>query len=478
MGYNMEQWVLQWLEDQRKRNEKGLEVKRTNKSYYVYRSTTYWDKSLKKVRKRSKYIGKLVKDKGLVESSGKIRSSIVPRSIRRYGDALLLNRAMEKLIPILKDNFEHWEDIYALSLVRIYGYIPLKRVRIKWEQLYNTFGIKPNLEPKHLSLLLREIGADKIAQNSVFHSLMNKSDHFAYDVTVIFTRSSMDIAESGYNRDKLYIPQIELLLLSSIDTNLPSMMRVVPGSIRDVETLKNTIQDINMNGITFILDRGFFSEENVKYLHTSGMKFIIPARRNSFLYDKVKRSLEGHFFYHDRLIKCSKKRWSVFFLYLYEDSELKKEEEKTLFKMVDDNAIGEEEFHNIIKNAGRILLVSNINRDSCWIYSTYKSRHVVDKHFDISKNVLRSDIMHLQDDESVFGHLFISFLSLYGYCTIQNMLRNGGLLSKFSPIDILEEFSTVYIIEGEGKSIITEIPSKVKILSEKIGVNIFPKNRS
>lgn len=474
----MDKWVLEWLEEQRRRNEKGLEIKKRNNSYYVYRSTTYWDKNMKKVRKRSKYIGKLDKDKGLVKSSGKIKSSIIPRSVRRYGDAILLNKAMEDLIPILKDNFEQWEDIYALSLVRIYGYIPLKRVRLKWEQLYNPLGIKPNLEPKHLSSLLREIGADRIAQNSVFHSLMNKSEQFAYDVTVIFTRSSINIAEPGYNRDKLYIPQVELLLLSSTESNLPSMMRIVPGSIRDVETLKNTIEDININGITFILDRGFFSEENVKYLYKSGMNFIIPARRNSFLYDKVKRSLEGHFFYHDRLIKCSKKRWSVFFLYLYEDSELKKEEEKTLFKMLDDKAIDEEEFHERIKKAGRILLVSNINRDCSWIYSTYKSRDVVEKHFDISKNVLRSDIMYLQDDESVFGHLFISFLSLYGYCKIQNMLRKGGLLNKVSPIDILEEFSTVYIIEGEDKSIITEIPNKVKILNEKIGLDIFPTNRS
>ncbi len=86
--------------------------------------------------------------------------------------------------------------------------------------------------------------------------------------------------------------------------------------------------------------------------------------------------------------------------------------------------------------------------------------------------------MYLQDDESVFGHLFISFLSLYGYCKIQNMLRKGGLLNKVSPIDILEDFFTVYIIEGEDKRIITEIPNKVKMLNEKIGLDIFPTNRS
>jgi transposase len=37
----------------------------------VYKSTTYWDKSIKNVRKRSRYTGKLDRYKGLVESSGK-----------------------------------------------------------------------------------------------------------------------------------------------------------------------------------------------------------------------------------------------------------------------------------------------------------------------------------------------------------------------------------------------------------------------
>ncbi len=74
---------------------------------------------MKKVRKRSKYIGKFNKNNGIGKSSGKIKSSIIPRSLRRYGYAILPNKEMEDLIQILKDNFEQWEDIYALPPVRI-----------------------------------------------------------------------------------------------------------------------------------------------------------------------------------------------------------------------------------------------------------------------------------------------------------------------------------------------------------------------
>lgn len=60
----------------------------------------------------------------------------------------------------------------------------------------------------------------------------------------------------------------------------------------------------------------------------------MPARRNSFLYEKMKRSFDDHFFYHERLIKCSKKRWSVFYLYLFEDRILKKEDETRLISFL------------------------------------------------------------------------------------------------------------------------------------------------
>ena len=94
------------------------------------------------------------------------------------------------------------------------------------------------------------------------------------------------------------------------------------------------------------------------------------------------------------------------------------------------------------------------------------------------KNTLRGDLLYLQDAESVFGHFLVSFLSHYGYCTLQNMLRTAGIIDKVSPFDLLEEFSSVYGIAYEEKAILTEKPKKVKELDEKLGTNLFPKKRS
>jgi len=93
--------------------------------------------------------------------------------------------------------------------------------------------------------------------------------------------------------------------------------------------------------------------------------------------------------------------------------------------------------------------------------------------FDSYKNVLHADRMYLQDDERVFGHLFISFLALYGYCKLEKVLKKAGLLQRFSPADMLEEFSKVYLFTDGTQEVISEIPRKVAELEAKMGVDVF-----
>ena len=57
------------------------------------------------------------------------------------------------------------------------------------------------------------------------------------------------------------------------------MYDTYPGSIVDVSTSKNTILNIKAQGInsyTLIMDRGFFSTENIVELVSSDVSFIIP----------------------------------------------------------------------------------------------------------------------------------------------------------------------------------------------------------
>jgi transposase len=178
------------------------------------------------------------------------------------------------------------------------------------------------------------------------------------------------------------------------------------------------------------------------------------------------------------IVMCGKKKVDNIFLYLYEDQQLKVEENTILYQKLDDKEINIIELSEAQKRAGKILIVSNLDLCEKDIFLQYKSRDRIEKLFDTYKNVLQADILYLQDDESAFGHIFISFLSLYIYSKIEIALRKANLLDKQSPKDILLELSKVYLVELNDCDIISEIPKKVEKLDEKLGLNLFPKRRS
>ena len=361
-------------------------------------------------------------------------------------------------------------------MTRVMGYVPLKRVRSMWEKLYSDPDLPDlNLNPKKLSKVLREVGLNREAQNSVFRALM-KEKNFVYDLSVVFTRSSINLAEAGYNKEGISLPQINL---AQSTEGLPAMIRAMPGSVKDVATLYSTVKEIRASfdsELILILDRGFFSRKVMDFLLEKDFSFVIPARRNSRLYE-VEIDLDEHFFYRKRLIKAGKgkSKDKNFYLYLFEDVRLRAEEEVNLYKMFDEGRISKEGLKRKLERAGKILIVSDLDAKPQDIFLMYKQRGAVEKAFDAYKNLLHADRMYLQSDYAVFGHLFVSFLSLYGYCKLQLMLRNAGILNRFSPMDLLEEFSKVYMVKIGEKEVMSEVPKKVRELDEKLGLKLFPK---
>ena len=95
------------------------------------------------------------------------------------------------------------------------------------------------------------------------------------------------------------------------------------------------------------------------------------------------------------------------YLYLYEDQVLFFEEQNTLYKRLDDGIITKNELHEEMRKAGRLLILSNKEMSEQEAYELYKKRETVEKRFDAYKTTLSADRLYLQDDESVFGHVFI-----------------------------------------------------------------------
>ena len=473
----MEQWAKEWLEKQRDQGVKCLEVKMQKGKHYVYHSTTYWDKDLKKPRKTSKYLGKLDPNKGLIKSGE--RTKLQPqdiRNIREYGNSMLLHEMIKDLKPLLKEGFpDCWKEICALAMVRVTNSVPIKRVKDAWEKLYDAEEIKPHLNTKNLSKVLRNVGINRSGQDVIFNELVDISKQLVYDLSFVFSRSvNISQAEKGYNKDRIQIPQINLALLSSADSGLPTMIRSLPGSVKDIKTLYFSINELDLDGKILILDRGFFSEDVVGFLGDKNISYVLPTRRNSHFYD-TRIHLNGHLYYHDRLIRCGKRRCDNFFFYLFEDQDLMLEERKTLYRKLDENKIDKKDLRERMKKAGKILILSNMDVGGAEIYEFYKRRESVEKMFDTYKTVLDADKIYLQDDESVFGHVFISFLSLYIHCRLEQLLKDAELNRKMTPIDLLFKYGKVYHVDLGGRGMITEVPKKVLDLEGRLGLDIFPK---
>ena len=113
------------------------------------------------------------------------------------------------------------------------------------------------------------------------------------------------------------------------------------------------------------------------------------------------------------------------------------EEQNTLYEHLDKGEITKNELQEDMKRAGRILILSNQEMSEQEAYELYKRRESVEKRFDTYKSTLSADRLYLQDNESVFGHVFIAFLSLYAYCRLELLLKKAKLNKKMTPIDLL-----------------------------------------
>jgi transposase len=108
-----------------------------------------------------------------------------------------------------------------------------------------------------------------------------ENEYVALDITSISTYSELiSTAEWGYNRDKESLPQINVCMLLGEKSRLPILQVVYSGSLKDVSTLKNTLQlasNLNLNNISLVMDKGFASAKNINTMlpETSATRFLI-----------------------------------------------------------------------------------------------------------------------------------------------------------------------------------------------------------
>ena len=250
---------------------------------YVYEAENFWDPVKKQSRQKRHYLG--VWD----EASGKIIPKVAERDVKTtksLGPAYLLDSVGNEiqLRKKLSESFgEDGDLILAIAMSKLLHQTSLKNLHHVLEDSFlpEMYSLKESFSSQWLSSFLERLSTKDSAMTSFYNSLIvGEDESLIFDITSLSSASrNIDWLEWGYNRDGLDLPQVNLGLVLSLHRHLPLYFKLFPGSINDVVTLKNLVAEVKAFGITkslFILDRGFYSENNIKEMSREKIDFIIP----------------------------------------------------------------------------------------------------------------------------------------------------------------------------------------------------------
>ena len=136
-----------------------------------------------------------------------------------------------------------------------------------------------------ISGFLRDISRDDSIR---FQSEWNKGrDHrekiyISYDSTNKHCQAGdVEIAEYGHEKDRQNKPVFNYAVAYDRTNRLPLFYEAYPGSVNDVSQLQHMLDKAAAYGYRnagFILDRGYFSESNIRFMDRNGFEFIMMVK--------------------------------------------------------------------------------------------------------------------------------------------------------------------------------------------------------
>lgn len=486
-------WALKY-------KKSGTELKYISGRYYLYEVKSLYDKNLKRSRKISLGIlGSITKEKGFIPSEkkelrAKSEKSYLNKEIFTYeygfSKWLLDTLKNDGILVELKTYFpELWQFIILMTFSRIAHKSPLKNIPFYLEQsdLPNQLGWNEKMNDQKISNLLFELGS---AQSSI-HEFMKPKDSnrktVLMDATdVVLHSNHIALAQKGYNSDMNFQSQFVLLYLYDANSLKPLYYRLLPGNIREVSAMQNTIKISGMEQCIYIADKGFFSESNVSELERLKMQFIIPLKRDNqlipyFSLDNIEQSdnyfdFAKRFIFYVDTVKVNDRSINLFL-----DGKLKEQEKTDYLKRIKSipESYSKSKFNEKVKTMGTLSIIHNTELSPQELYCEYKNRGEIEQFFDHFKNTLDASSSNMQREESLNGWMFINHLSmliiykLYVILKTTPLNKKQKLNHKYSINDTIEHLKSINKIKfSTNDSVIAEINKSTKTLLEKMKISI------
>ena len=310
-------------------------------------------KKKKQPRQKRTYLGR----KDEVTGRIKTKKNKIPVGSYSIGSLHFLKEICKQsnLFKVIKKVFpEDYEQILHLCFFKVIKKEPYYFYQSWCEESYilkDTF-----LNPSGVSKLLCKIGQDERNIQNFFYEWIKKnnvSGAIMFDITSISSYGTKnEFLERGYNRDKEDLDQINLGFLTKASdeksVGLPVAYNIYPGSITDVVTLKNITNLINrykLNLDFLVMDKGFYSQENIKDLSKKGLKYIVPMSFSTKLSKEILIDLneeillarssfvfsESVYFYAKKEVLIGKTKC---FAHVYLDKQRRASQENRLMKKI------------------------------------------------------------------------------------------------------------------------------------------------
>ena len=471
------------------------EVQNIKGRYYVYAVKARYDKECKRsYSDRQGCIGQIYDGIGFVPNSkGNVHSVSMTKE---YGATRAILVLTEGLLARIRKHFpSDFLRIYVLAALKLMEK-DLRAKRIDWAY-----------ERSALSLLLPEVPMSKntvsdfIAKLSLqrgnmveFMREFQVSDHdsIIFDGTSMLSASKDNpYVEKGYTPGKKGETQARLIYAFEINTRRPIYFNVVPGSVSDMTALISSVGDIGLANCVMLLDNGFFSDANIKYmLAVEGMKFILPLKGNTTLvkaehkpFRAYKDVIEDHFVYHKRFVfyrevRCDKYEGCKIFVFYdegrnqaLEKEHIRKAERANGGKIPKDMV---SKLHKECAMLGVTMLLTNNRTDAEQTYLDYKARWAIEEMFDTMKNTLSFTMNYEGKYEAQMGWAFVEFLSLMMYFDLDRVLTETKLHKSYSVGDLLFDLKVIEQsnCNVDGKWRIANLSKRRKELLTALGVTL------
>jgi hypothetical protein len=383
-----------------------------------------------------------------------------------------------------------------------------------------------NVLPSGVHGFVARIGTDVDGRENFFRKWISRlgfPEALICDTTSISSYSSnLELVEYGYNRDDENLPQMNLCMVATRE-GIPLWCRTVPGSIPDVSTLKlngEMLLDLGLEKFTHSLDRGFYSQANIRDMLREGMGFTIGVpfsvaqakcivRKHRVALTSPKRS----FPFNGRIMRHARDVWRVdagngktgcldahIFFEPACQAERMAKLEKTVFNLEDKAA--KENFPNrreafiwLRENApslakcfsvkvlqdGRtavarkprsvarfsahmgytLVITSYAGAEPETVLANHRCRDQVEKLFDSLKNEDGQYRLRTGVDESAEGRLFLAFIALVIRASIETRMRKAGLLRKMTTADFFAQMRKIKAVYTKsGRRFLLEISKK------------------